>query len=76
MRSNTVLGFLFMSANAGDSELAFGVVLRASNTKHGSAEQRLTFLNVFFALRIIRTRCHVSEVVYFSKFTKLPRCIL
>ena len=50
MRSNTVLGFLFMSANA---ELAVGVVLRAINTKYGSAEQRLAFFNVFFAVCIV-----------------------
>ena len=36
MRGNIVLGFLFMSTNAGYLELAFGVVLRASNAKYGS----------------------------------------
>ena len=43
MPGNSVLGFLFMSAIAGDSELAFGVVLRASNAKYGSSKQRLAF---------------------------------
>ena len=47
MRGNSVLGFLFMSTNAGDLELAFSVVLRASNAKYGSSEQRLAFFNVF-----------------------------
>ena len=43
MHVNSVLGFLFMSRNAGDLELAFGVVLRASNAKYGSSKQRLVF---------------------------------
>ena len=42
-----------MSTNAGDSELAFGVVLRASNAKYESSEQRLAFFNVFFTVCIV-----------------------
>ena len=53
VRGNSVLGFLFISTNAGDSELASGVVLRASNTKYGSSEQRLAFFNVFFTVCIV-----------------------
>ena len=53
MRGNSVLGFLFMSVNAGDSELAFGVVLRASSAKYGSSEQRLALFNVFFTVCIV-----------------------
>ena len=48
MRGNSVLGFLFVSINAGDSELAFGVVLWASNAKYGSSEQRLAFFQGLF----------------------------
>ena len=53
MRGNSVLGFLFMSTNAGDSKLASGVVLRASNTKYGSSEQHLAFFNVSFTVCIV-----------------------
>ena len=53
MRGNSVLGFLFKSTNAGEWKLAFGVVLRASNAKHGSSEQRLCFFNVFFTVCIV-----------------------
>ena len=45
-----VLGFLFMSTNAGDLHLAFDVVLRASNAKYGSSEQSLAFFNAFFTV--------------------------
>ena len=50
---NSILGFLFTSTNAGDLELAFGVVLRASNAKYGPSEQRLAFFNVFFTVCIM-----------------------
>ena len=53
MRGNSILGFLFMSTNAGDSELAFDVVLRASNAKYGYSKQHLPFFNVFFTLCIV-----------------------
>ena len=53
MHGNSVLAFLFMSTNAGDSELAFDVVLRASNAKYGCSKQHLPFFNVFFTLCIV-----------------------
>ena len=53
VHGNSILGFLFMGTNAGDLELAFGVVLRASNTNYGSSEQRLAFFNVFFTVCIV-----------------------
>ena len=53
MRGNSVLGFLFISTNAEDSELAFGVVLRASNAKYGSSEQLLAFFNVYFTVCVV-----------------------
>ena len=86
MCGKSILGFLFMSTNAGDSELAFDVVLRANNAKYESPKQHLAFLNVFFTVSIALFTSPllwgysgfnvVSEVVYFSKFTKLPWCIL
>ena len=76
MRGNSGLRFLFMSTNAGDSELAFGVVLRSSRATSDLFQCLFYCLYCFFcysvALRVFRTRCRVSEVVYFSKFTKLP----
>ena len=53
MRGNSVLVFLFISTNAEDSELAFGVVLRASNAKHESSEQPLAFFNVYFTVCVV-----------------------
>ena len=41
-----------MSTNAGDSELAFDVVLRANNAKYESPKQHLAFLNGFFTVSI------------------------
>ena len=43
MHGNSVLGFLFMSTNAGDLELAFGVVFRASNAKYEYSKQHLVY---------------------------------
>ena len=59
MRGNSVLGFLFMPANARDSELAFGVVLRANNVRCGSSEQRLPFSMYFslFVLSFLQVHC-------------------
>ena len=76
MHGISTLGFLFMSTNAGDSELAFGVVLRASNAKYGSSEQCLTFFNVFFTACIVLSTslllwgCSGLDVIY------LKFCIL
>ena len=42
-----------MSTNAGDLELVFGVVLRASNAKYGFSKQRQAFFNVFFTVCIV-----------------------
>ena len=53
MRGSSVLGFLFMSTNAGDSKLASAVVLRASSAKYGSSKQHQGFFNVFFNISIV-----------------------
>ena len=59
-----------MSTNAGDSELAFGVVLRASNAKYESSEQRLAFFNVFFTVCIV-----LSASLLLLRYSGLDECV-